>query len=109
LAIKLLISKHEIPEKTKRPQKDLKKRFAICQTEGTSRRTVWTLALGKEDVSCPLSQVSLGFGKKLPFLKEENLCEGMYTGTKEAGKKTEASVSKFEYGRHKHILIAPVG
>jgi uncharacterized protein (DUF169 family) len=55
LAIKLLISKHEIPEKTKRPQKDLKRGFAIGQTVGRSGRTAWTLALGKEDVSCPLS------------------------------------------------------
>lgn len=109
LAIKLLTSEKEIPEKTRRPQKDFRKRFAICQTVGMSRRTGWTLALGREDVSCPLSQVSLGFEKELPFFKEGNLCEGMYTGTKEAGKKTEASVPKFEYGRYKYILIGPVG
>ena len=75
LAIKLLTSKDEIPEKTRRPQKDFKKRFAICQTVGMSRRMGWAFALGKEDVSCPLSQVSLGFEKELPFFKEGNLCE----------------------------------
>jgi uncharacterized protein (DUF169 family) len=109
LAIKLLTTKEEIPEKTRRPQKDFKKRFAICQAVGISRRIGWTFALGKEDVSCPLSQVSLGFEKELDFFKEGNLCEGMYTGTKEAGKKTEASVPKFEYSRYKYILIGPIG
>lgn len=109
LAIKLLTLEEEIPEKTRRPKRDFKKRFAICQSAGMARRTGWTFALRKEDVSCPLSQVSLGFEKEQPFLKEGNLCEGMYTGTKEAGKKTEAAVPKFEYGRYKYILIGPVG
>ena len=108
LAIKLLTSEKEIPEKTKTPMKDFKKRYAICQTVGMSRRTGWTLALGKEDLSCPLSQVSLGFERELPFFKEGNLCEGMYTGTKRAGAKTEAVVPKYEYGRYKYILIGPV-
>ena len=109
LAIRLLTLEEEIPEKTRRPKRDFKKRFAICQAVGMSRRTGWTFALGKEDVSCPLSQVSLGFERELPFFKEGNLCEGMYTGSKEAGKKTEASVPKFEYDQYKYILIGPVG
>lgn len=109
LAIKLLTSEEEIPEKTRRPKRDFKKRFAICQTVGMVRRTGWTFALGKEDLSCPLSQMSLGFERELPFYKEGNLCEGMYTGSKQAGAKTEASVPKFEYGRCKYILIGPIG
>jgi len=109
LAIKLLTSEEEIPEKTRRPKRDLKKRFAICQAVGMARRTGWTFALGKEDLSCPLSQMSLGFERELPFYKEGNLCEGMFTGSKEAGAKTEAAVPKFEYGRCQYILIGPVG
>lgn len=108
LAIKLLTSEEQIPEKTRRPQRDFKKRFSVCQAVGMSRRMGWTFALGNEDVSCPLSQVSLGFERELPFLKEGNLCEGMYTNTKEAGRRTEAAVPKFKHGQYKYILIGPV-
>lgn len=109
LAIKFLTSEGEIPEKTRRPKKDFQKRFSICQAVGMARRTGWSFALGKEDLSCPLSQMSLGFERDLPFYKEGNLCEGMYTGTKEAGKRTEATVPKFEYGLYQYILIGPAG
>ncbi len=109
LAIKLLTSAKEIPEKTRRPKEDFKKRFTLCQSVGMSRRTGWALALGKEDLSCPLSQLSMGFERELPFFTEGNLCEGMYTSSKEAGQRTEAAVPKFGYGRFKYILIGPVG
>lgn len=107
IAIKLLTSEKEIPEKTRRPKKDYQKRFAICQTVGMARRIGRTFALGKEDVSCPLSQASLGFEKVIPFLSEGNLCEGRGTRTKEGGRRMEAAVPKFEYGRYKYILIGP--
>jgi len=109
LAIKLLTSEGEIPEKTRRPKKDFQKRFAICQAVGMARRTGLLLALGREDISCPPSQVVLGFEKALPFFKDGNLCEGMYTSTKEAGKRTESSVPVFEYGRYQYVLIGPAG
>lgn len=109
LAIKLLPSEDQIPEKTRRPKKDFQKRFSICQAAGMARRMGWIFALGKEDLSCPLSQMSLGFEKEPPFYREGNLCEGMYTGSKEAGRRTEAIVPKFEYGKYKFILIGPVG
>jgi hypothetical protein len=44
--------------------------------------------------------MSLDFEKELPFYKEGELCEGMYTDTKEAGKRTEATVPKFDHGRY---------
>ena len=69
----------------------------------------WSFALGKEDISCPLAKVSSGFENALSFYKEGNLCEGMYTVSKEAGGKSEAAVPKFEYGKYKYFLIGPVG
>ena len=108
LAIKLLTSEKQIPEKARRPKKDFQKRFSICQTVGMARRMGWTFALGKEDLSCPLSQMSLGFERELPFYKEGNLCEAMYTSTKGAGAKMEVAVPKFEHGRYQSILIGPV-
>jgi len=108
IAIKLLTSEKLIPEKARRPKKDFQKRFSICQTVGMARRMGWTFALGKEDLSCPLSQMSLGFERELPFYKEGNLCEAMYTSTKGAGAKMEVAVPKFEHGRYQSILIGPV-
>src|SRR4030043_2243810 len=85
LAIKLLTSEGEIPEKTRRPKKDFQKRFAICQAVGMARKTGLLLALGREDISCPPSQVVLGFEGALGFLRDRNIYQRVYTSTKEAG------------------------
>lgn len=53
LAIKLLTSEGEIPEN--------------LSGRGIARRTGWAFALGKEDLSCPLSQISRGFGMVQDF------------------------------------------
>ncbi|MCI0527388.1 MAG: DUF169 domain-containing protein, partial [Nitrospira sp.] len=52
LAIKMLRSAEEIPEKARRPHRDLGIKVATCQTISMVRRYGWTLAIGKEDHCC---------------------------------------------------------
>ncbi|HWP46304.1 MAG TPA: DUF169 domain-containing protein [Candidatus Limnocylindrales bacterium] len=108
LAIKMLKSADEIPEKARRPVKDLGIKVATCQTISMARRYGWTLAIGKEDHCCSLGMIALGFGEPNAFYTEGNLCEGMYTETAEAGRVTEAELDKFEVGRYKYFLVAPL-
>jgi uncharacterized protein (DUF169 family) len=96
------------PERCKRPQRDLGIRVAICQSFALARRYGWTLAVGREDLSCPLAHVAFGYSPSLPFYEEGNLCVEMYTKSAEAGARSEAAVPRLPLGHHDLLLIAPV-
>lgn len=108
LAIRMLTVGEAPPEKARRPASDLKAKIAVCQGFGISRRYGWTLAIGEEDISCPLTKVAFGFKKEPAFFTQGFCCEGMYTKTKEAGAKTESQLPKFEYGKYRFVLVGPL-
>jgi uncharacterized protein (DUF169 family) len=109
LAIKMLKSEDEIPERTKRPFKDLGKKIAICQGIGMARKWGWAIAMGKEDMQCALGAAPFGFFENLDYFNEGNLAAGMFTASPEVGKREEDLVDRFDFGTYSHILVAPVG
>jgi uncharacterized protein (DUF169 family) len=108
LAIKMLKSEEEIPEKTRRPFQQMKKKVAICQGIGMSRKLGWAVAMGKEDMQCALGAAPFGFFKNIEFYNEGNIAAGMFTASKEIGKKEEDLIDRFEYGQYSHVLVAPL-
>ncbi len=108
LAIKMLKSEEEIPEKTRRPFQQMKKRVAICQGIGMARKLGWAIAMGKEDMQCSLGAAPFGFFENIDFYNEGNLAAGMFTASKEIGKREEDLVDRFQYGLYSHILVAPL-
>ncbi len=108
VAIRMLKSEAEIPDKTRRPFRDMKKRVAICQGIGMARKLGWAVAMGKEDMSCSLGAAPFGLFKDVDFWAQGNICAGMFTATKEAGKREEDLVDRFAFGEYSHILVAPI-
>ncbi len=108
VAIKMLKSEGEIPEKTRRPFSQMKKKVAICQGIGMARKLGWAVAMGKEDMQCSLGAAPFGFFKNIDFYNEGNLAAGMFTASREIGKKEEDLIDRFEYGDYSHILVAPL-
>ena len=108
LALKMLKSEDEIPERTRRPFQQMKKKVAICQGIGMARKLGWTVAMGKEDMQCSLGAAPFGFFKNIDFYNEGNLAAGMFTASKEIGKKEEDLIDRFDYGLYSHILVAPL-
>ena len=109
LALKMLKSEEEIPEKTRRPLQQMKKKIAICQGVGMARKFGWTVAMGKEDMQCTLGAAPFGFFKNIDYFNEGNLSAGMFTASKELGKKQEDLVDRFDHGTYSHILVAALG
>lgn len=105
VGVKMLAGEEAIPEKAKVPSRDFKMRVAICQATSLARKFGWVLAMGKDDQTCPIGSVVLGFEPPIPFYLEGSLCEGMYTKTKEAGVRSEASVRRFPYGKYEKMII----
>lgn len=108
VAIKMLKAEDEIPEKTRRPFQQMKKKVAICQGIGMARKLGWAIAMGKEDMQCSLGAAPFGFFKNIDFFDEGNLAAGMFTASKEVGKREEDLIDRFDYGAYSHILVAPI-
>ncbi|MBW1816622.1 MAG: DUF169 domain-containing protein [Deltaproteobacteria bacterium] len=108
VAVKMLTSEDEIPEKARRPFQQMKKKIAICQGIGMARKLGWTVAMGKEDMQCSLGAAPFGFFKNIDYFNEGNLAGGMFTASKEVGKKEEDLIDRFDFGRYSHILAAPL-
>ncbi len=108
LAVKMLKSEAEIPEKTRRPFQQMKKKIAICQGIGMARKLGWAVAMGKEDMQCALGAAPFGFFKDIDFFNDGNIAAGMFTASKEIGKKEEDLIDRFEHGLYSHILVAPL-
>jgi len=108
VAIRMLKSEDEIPEKTRRPFQQMGIKVAICQGVGMARRLGWTVAMGKEDMQCALGAAPFGFFKNIDYFNEGNLAEGMFTASKEVGKREEDLIDRFEYGAYSHILVSPL-
>lgn len=108
LAIRMTKAGEPIPERAKRPFRDLKIRFTTCMGYTMARRYGWVLAMSLEDINCPLSKVVYGFEEEVDYFKEGCTCAGMYTETKEAGAKTEAGIAKFSWKEYEHIVCAPL-
>ena len=96
------------PPKLKRPKQDLGVEVAICQSFALARRYGWGLAVGRDDLSCPLAAVAFGYEKSLPYYEQGNLCVEMYTQDAAAGARSEAAIPKFETGHHELLCIAPL-
>jgi uncharacterized protein (DUF169 family) len=108
VAIKMLKSEDEIPEKTRRPFQQLKKKIAICQGIGMARKLGWAVAMGKEDMQCALGAAPFGFFKNINFFDEGNMAAGMFAASTEVGKKEEDLIDRFDHGTYSHILVAPL-
>jgi uncharacterized protein (DUF169 family) len=97
-----------LPEKVRRPRRDLNIQVSICQGISLARRYGWAIAMGAEDVNCPIAQVAFGFRPALPYYDEGNLAAGMYVATCAQGALTEASIPKFGPEEVGTVVVAPL-
>ena len=107
VAVRMLTAGDAIPEKARRPHRDMQIQITTCQAVTMSRKYGWTVAITTEDINCPLTKVAFGFEKAPAYFTEGNCCAGMYTESSEAGARTEAETYHFPYGRYSGILSAP--
>lgn len=108
LAVKMLAATGDIPDRAKVPLRDLKKRVAACQSLSLARRYGWLMAVTREDQSCPIGSVVMGFQEAVPYYTEGNLAAGMYTASKEAGARSEDALARFPLGLYPVLLAGPL-
>ena len=63
VAYKLLATDEELPDRVRRPMKDMGHPIALCQATTLTRRYGWSMAVGKEDQCCIGGAQTMGFVK----------------------------------------------
>jgi uncharacterized protein (DUF169 family) len=109
LGIKMVTRAEDIPEKAKRPGRDLKMDSALCQGMSISRRYGWTVAVSRDDISCPIGATLFGFQPRVDHFDQGHCCAGMYTKDAAAGAKTEAAAPCFDFGKYYAMVSGPLG
>jgi uncharacterized protein (DUF169 family) len=61
VAVKFLDREEDIPERAKRPLRDLGVKMAPCQGSAMARRYGWTVAFAREDVGCAIAAHTYGW------------------------------------------------
>ena len=108
LAIRMVVNGESLPERTKRPLKDFGHTVAVCQTFSIARRYGWPIAVGAEDIGCPLALTAFGFKPEVEEFSCGSMCSGMFTENLTAGANTEMQAPKFTFEQYKYILAAPI-
>jgi len=108
LAIRMLKPGEPIPEGVKVPSKSMGEQWIVCQSIGVARRYGWGIAVGKDDVICPLAAIAFGFRKPTEEYLNGSVSIGMYCKDEGAARNLEASVWRFEPGTCDYVCIAPL-
>jgi len=107
VAVRMCQSSEELPDKTRIPLRDMGTTITVCQGIGLARRYGWTIAIGKDDESCPHGLFILGFVPGKSYLDGSS---GKAAGieSREASARVAQGLSRLEYGKYSHMLVAPL-
>jgi uncharacterized protein (DUF169 family) len=108
LAIRMVEREDEIPEQARRPGRDFQIQSALCQGLSISRHYGWTVAISRDDISCPIGATLFGFQPRSEYFDKGNCCAGMYTRDAAAGARTEAAAPCFDFGRYFAMVSGPL-
>ena len=106
LAFHLFQKETELPPKAKQPRRDLGYPIPICQAVGMARRYGWSIAMGMEDISCPIALLALGFLEAKDSFLDGRFAEGPFMGPQEARARAAAELKRFDYGKYQGLLIS---
>ncbi len=109
LGIRMLKPGEPLPEDVRVPSRSLHEQWIVCLSIGVARRYGWGIAVGRDDVICPLSAIAFGFRKPSDEYLKGFAAVGMYCENDEAASKLEAAAWKFEPGTYDYVCVAPLG
>ena len=108
LGIRMLEPGEPVPEGVRQPARDLGEHWIVCQSIGIARRYGWSIAVGRDEVICPLAAVSFGFRPPNSRYDAGEAALGMYCSEPEAAGALEAATWRFETGRYERLCVAPL-
>lgn len=108
LAIRLCRSEGELPQRARRPLRDLGFVITLCQALGMARRYGWLLALDVNDQACPYGSLALGFLPPKAAYLTGGFAESLASGAGAHAARSALALPRLEHGAFSHVLMAPL-
>jgi len=108
ISLKMLEKEKDIPEGAKRPLKDLKHQYSLCQVLQMVRRNGAAMAMLKEDHWCFEPVVGYGLGEPPAYFMEGHNRYPRDVQTLEAGRHYAEEFPKLKVGKYIGIAMAPL-
>ena len=108
VAVRMVGSASEIPEKARMPKRDLGVTMPVCQGIALARRWGWLMAMGEEDMLCPPGALTLGFlPAKAKFL-DGSFNIPFWVKNQDVRAKISRNLPQLEQGKYTHLIAAPL-
>ncbi|MBM3118471.1 MAG: hypothetical protein FJ006_02800 [Chloroflexi bacterium] len=113
IAVKVVKSINDFPEKTRRPLKDMGFKTNICVGLTLTRKYGWTVGMTAEDNICPIAAYTYGWSESEPETKSA-LIEFMkvmnYAANDDAAKTTMEAGTQFKLnkGQYAGVVFSPL-
>ncbi|MGB9815615.1 MAG: DUF169 domain-containing protein [Thermoplasmata archaeon] len=91
-----------------RPLQNFHRKFTFCQMVAASRYYEFVIGASLEDMACPGEIIIFGFAEPPDYFLDGSLSFGLYTKTKEDGKKLDNSLPRLQVGKYKGIITMPL-
>lgn len=108
VAIKMISSADEIPDRAKMPQRDMGTTMPLCQGLALARRHGVVIAMSKEDMLCPVGAVTLGLLPAKPRYLNGSFGIPFWVPTQEMTANLASGMARLEAGRYSHVIAAPI-
>jgi uncharacterized protein (DUF169 family) len=108
VAVKMTSSASEVPEKARMPKRDLGVTMAVCQGIAIARRLGWLMAMGKEDMLCPLGALGLGLVPAKEKFLDGSFNVPFWLKSQDMRAKANRNLPRLEYGKYSHVVMAPL-
>lgn len=108
LGIRMLSPGEDLPDGVRVPSRDVGEQWIVCQSIGIARRFGWSIAVGRDDVICPLASVAFGFRRANDRYLAGEAALGMYCSEPRAAEALEAATWRFDPGVYDRLCVAPI-
>jgi uncharacterized protein (DUF169 family) len=108
VAVRMLSSAGEIPQKAKMPKRHLGTVMPVCQSIGLARRYGWSIAMGEEDMLCPLGALTLGFVPAKAKFLDGSFNVPSWVKNQDIRAKISQRMPRLEQGKYTHVVAAPL-
>ena len=108
VAIGLLDSAAEVPERSRMPLRDFGVKMPLCQGVALARRSGIVVAMGQEDMLCPIGSAGLGFVPGKEGFLDGRFGVPYWTSSQEATAHLLKGMARLQYGQYKYAVAAPL-
>ena len=108
VAVKMAKSAAEIPDKSRSPKRDMGVTMPVCQGVTIARRLGWLIAMGKEDMLCPLGALALGLVPAKAKFLDGSFNVPFWLKNQEVRAKFNRNLPRLEYGKYTHVVLSPL-